>query len=213
MQLKSTYNELPFDEKANVITHGMGILLCLLYGCILFLNLENSGFTNELLGIIVFTIGSTILYAASTIYHFQIDERKKEFWNIADHMAIYFLIGGSYTLFILKYFDSREGIEFLVVHWVLIAIGVAFKAFYTGKYESISVLFYLFLGWMVVYIYNPITANMSDISQIWLMIGGASYTIGVIFYVWERYKINHAIWHIFVLIGTFAHFYSYYLGM
>jgi hemolysin III len=212
MNFANTYSKLPFDEKANVITHGLGLVLCFVYGLILFLN-EGAGPRFENIGIVTFAIGSSILYAASTIYHFQIDQKKKEFWNIMDHMAIFFLIGGSYTLFILKYFDTPEGINFLIVHWVLIGIGVSFKAFYTGKYENIFVLFYLFLGWMVVYIYNPITQNMSDDSQLWLMIGGASYTLGVVFYVWEKYKINHSIWHLFVLLGTFAHFYSYYIGM
>ncbi len=207
------YRLLPIDEKLNFFTHALGAILALAYIAILVFSYKGPIPYIERLGILVFGIGALSLYLASTTYHLQIEAKKKFFWKKIDHISIYLLIGGSYTLFILKYYPTPKGIIFLILHWVIIFGGIVFKVFYTGRFEFISVLLYLVLGWMVLGIYEALTASMNSQVVNWLIYGGVFYSLGILFYVWKRYKINHTVWHLFVLMGTFAHFYSYYMGI
>lgn len=200
---------LSHEEKANVITHGMGLLLIILLSPLLIFKMLDGSQWN-LIGAISFCLGALFVFFSSTYYHLAQQEKRKKVWRTIDHIAIFFLIGGTYTPFILKYHFTREGLIFLGIHWCIIAAGVIFKIFFTGRLEIISTILYLFLGWMVIFIIRPVTEGMSDTVLIWMIVGGISYTAGVIFYAWERLPFNHSIWHIFVLAGCMSHFMAIY---
>ena len=101
----------------------------------------------------------------------------------------------------------------MMVHWGVIVLGILFKVFYTGKFEIFSTLLYLVLGWMVVFIYEDITRDMTSFALYTIMLGGLFYSVGVIFYVMNRIPYNHAIWHVFVLGGSISHYVSYYCSL
>lgn len=202
--------EISKYERNNALTHGLGIVLSLVgIPFLLYLALKKAE-VSVIVGTASFCIGLLAVFISSTAYHLASEQKLKFLLRKVDHIAIYFLIGGSYTAYILYYLNENGGLIFLLVHWSIIALGIIFKLFYTGKYEIVSTLLYLFLGWMVLPIIKPLTENMSDVVFNLVLAGGIAYSVGVIFYVWEKYEINHAIWHIFVLLGSGFHFYGLY---
>lgn len=200
-------SHLPIDEELNVLTSGLGFLLSLIGIPVLLLRYSYvDSNPKTLLGVGAFSLGLLMVYYSSTSYHYFTGQLKAK-WRVFDHISIFFLIGGTYTAYILKYLgDSSTGINFLLVHWSIIAFGVIFKLFFTGRFEAFSVFLYLVLGWMVLYIITPARAVLPDDVGHWLIAGGLSYSIGVGFYLAERYKYAHPIWHLFVLGGSTFHF-------
>ena len=209
LNIKTLYINLPINEKVNVLTHGAGLLLSVLL-CPFLLFSEN--LTAQFLGLCVFTFGLIFMFFSSTFYHLANKDVRKNRWRVVDHISIFFLIGGTYTPFILYYFNTREGYIFLAIHWLIIAGGVLFKLIFKTKYEIVSLALYLVLGWMVLFIYDDISKNMSDAVKFWLMAGGLSYTVGVFFYVKTKIQWNHAIWHVFVMLGSAGHFIALFLS-
>ncbi|MBK7637727.1 MAG: hemolysin III family protein [Saprospiraceae bacterium] len=203
INIKFLYKNLPINEKVNVITHGTGLLLSVLL-CPLLLFSENLSL--QFLGLCVFTFGLIFMFFSSTFYHLANKDVRKNRWRVVDHISIFFLIGGTYTPFILFYYNTKEGLAFLLLHWMIIAGGVLFKLIFKTKYEIISLVLYLVLGWMILFIYDEISKNMTDAVKFCLMAGGLSYTIGVFFYVKTSIQWNHAIWHILVILGGAGHF-------
>lgn len=192
-------------ERYNVITHGFGFVLFL---CLSPFLLMKANSFSSLLGAAIFCVSLLCVYATSTAYHHAKQESLKSLFRKLDHIAIYLLIGGSYTAFILQYYNETGGYTFMMVHWGIIVLGIIFKMFYTGKFELFSTLLYLVLGWMVVFIYDDITRDMSTFALSTVAVGGIFYTVGVIFYVVEKIPYNHAIWHLFVLGGSISHYIS-----
>jgi len=206
------YRSISAEEKANVWSHLIGLII--LIGLMPFLfSLTGNLSTMTIVGFVIFAVMVTFSYGSSVRYHLAHEVADKKNWRRVDHICIYLLIGGSYTAFILRFVDTSEGFMFLGLHWLIIVLGILKKIWFTGRYEFISVASYLFLGWMVVFIYNDITASMSEASYRYLWMGGASYTIGVLFYVWNSLKFNHFIWHLFVFGGTLCHFISLFLSI
>lgn len=201
--IKNVYQQLPLDEKANVLTHGSGLILTLLSAPVL---LFSEAISPQFWGLCVFIFGMTFMFFSSTFYHLANKEALKNSWRIVDHISIFFLIGGTYTPFILYYYNTSEGLKFLLLHWIIIVCGIIFKLVFKTRFEIVSLALYLVLGWMVVFIYDEISKNMADNVKYWLIGGGISYTIGVYFYVKTRIAWNHAIWHIFVILGCAGHY-------
>lgn len=202
-KLLSDYNLLPINEKANVLTHGLAFIVATFASITM---LMTKPVSIEFFGICAFSFGMLFMLMSSTIYHFMINDTLKEKWRIVDHISIFTLIGCSYTPFVLYYYKGISGLQFLAIHWLIVIIGIIFKLRYKSKYEYISLAFYLVLGWMVMFIYDTITPGMQAEVLFYLLMGGLSYTIGVIFYVWHKPKFNHAIWHIFVIMGCTCHY-------
>lgn len=193
------------QEKANVVTHQLAlIILCSVMAFILFSVAIHWTFAS-LVGFLIFCVMIVFCYSSSIQYHLQSDPTSKKYWRRIDHICIYLLIGGSYTAFLMKYMYHPYGMQFLAIHWLIIILGILKKIWFTGRFELISVASYLLLGWMVMWIYDDITAVMSERALQYLILGGVCYSVGVIFYAWERYKYHHAIWHIFVFGGTLSH--------
>ena len=209
LYIKKLFLNLSLDEKANVITHGIGLLLAILAAPWLII----TAFQPQLiLGLGIFMFGMIFMFTSSTLYHLANKDVRKNRWRIVDHISIFILIGSTYTPFILYYYNTSVGLKFLLLHWVIIALGIIFKLVYKTKYELISVCLYLVLGWMVLFIYDDITISMSSTVHSWLIAGGISYTIGVYFYIKTHLAWHHAIWHIFVIGGCFSHYAALYLS-
>ncbi len=149
-----------------------------------------------------------LLYLASTLYHGFQSKRVKEILRIFDHSAIYFLIAGTYTPFLLITIRGPWGWSLFGVIWGLALIGITFKIIFGPRYELVSTIFYLLMGWVVIIAIKPLLAVLPFAGFMWLLGGGLAYSLGVIFYAWEKLPYNHAIWHGFVLAGSFFHFFG-----
>jgi len=151
-----------------------------------------------------------ILYAASTFYHAAKNAIKRRRLNIFDHAAIYVLIAGSYTPYCLVALDSTLGNYMVIFVWLFALVGIILKLFFTGKFNIISTAMYLLMGWQVVFFIKPLIENLSYYSLNLLFLGGVFYSIGAILYVIKKLSYNHAIFHLFVLLGSISHFLSIY---
>ncbi len=156
--------------------------------------------------------GATIilLYTVSSVYHAVINPRAKHILEVCDHMAIYFLIAGSYTPFALVTLRPQHpGVAWTIfgIVWGLTLAGVVFKIFTTGKLRFVSTLAYIGMGWIVVFAIKPLTTALPTAGLVWLLLGGGLYTLGTVFYLWRIMPFHHAVWHLFVLAGTLCHFF------
>jgi hemolysin III len=155
--------------------------------------------------------GATIilLYTVSSVYHAVTHPRAKRILEVCDHMAIYFLIAGSYTPFTLVTLRASYPVvawTIFGVVWGLAGAGVIFKLFTTGKWKFVSTLAYIGMGWIVVLAIKPLLATMPMAGLAWLLAGGCLYTLGTVFYLWRLMPFHHAVWHLFVLAGTVCQF-------
>lgn len=199
------------EEFANVLTHGLGVLLCL-GGIPLLLQeaVPNSAWPQQA-GLCVFCLSLLMVYLSSTVYHSLSAERLKDLWHRIDHISIYFLIAGTHTPFLLYFAEAGQARFFLQLIWGMVALGVIYKLFFFGRFEWLSVLYYVVLGWMALVTIPAMITGMSDEILFWIIAGGLSYTFGVIFFLWEKLPYHHAIWHLFVLGGSAGHFTAMYL--
>lgn len=192
------------EERANVITHGLGIILAIL-GAFPMLSLGWFNWqAHHLVGLAIFCTSLLLVFIASTVYHSVEGPLKKKLKTI-DHICIYLLIGGSHTPFVLRYLNNDYGQKYLMILWGLIAFGIIYKLFLIGRWKWLSLGFYIFLGWMAIFIMPSLRAEMPDSVFDWILIGGISYTIGAVFYAWEKLPYSHAVWHLFVIGGSFSH--------
>lgn len=198
------------EEKLNVITHGLGLILAIISLPLLILkSLDFQGFW-QVSSFIIYAVSLIILYAASTFYHAAKEPKLRRKLNIFDHAAIYVLIAGSYTPFCLVVLPEPSGWYLFVFVWLFAFAGVILKLFFTGKYNKLSTALYLIMGWQVVFLIKPLIHNLSYDGLFYLVAGGVFYTVGAIFYSIGKVKYNHAIFHVFVLLGSFSHFWAIY---
>jgi len=158
------------------------------------------------LGVLMYTLSMLFLYTASTLYHAISHVRWKHILRKFDHIGIYFLIAGTYTPISLISLIDRSGWWLFGIVWGIAAFGTILKIFYTGKFEKLSLVLYLAMGWLVVFDIKNVLEIQSTLGLTLLALGGLFYTLGTIFYVKERIPYNHAIWHVFVLAGSVSHF-------
>jgi hemolysin III len=198
----------PGEEIANGITHGIGtglsiagltvlVVLAALYG--------------DVWRIVSFSIyGSTLvlLYLASTLYHSFRTPRLKRLFQYFDHSAIYLLIAGTYTPFLLISVRGAWGWTLMALIWGLAFLGIGLKAIYFDRFLRISSLSYVFMGWLSVIIGRTIFPHIPLSALIWLAVGGVTYTIGIIFLAWRKIPYGHTIWHLFVLGGSICHYFA-----
>lgn len=201
------------EELANSLTHGIGALLLVVAVPLLISWTVAYGVPIQVFGVCVFGFSMLLLYTASTMYHSITDIKLKRAFRLVDHISIFFLIGGSYTPFMLTFLNNKTGYIVLAVVWGLAVIGIFYKIFFIGKNKWVGVTLYMLMGWLVVFVGKDIVAGMSNTALIWLVAGGLSYSIGVIFYKWESLKYHHAIWHLFVLGGTASHYVALFLSL
>ncbi len=198
------------EERLNIASHTLGLVLSLLALPLLVVRASLHGSVLHVVSFSIFGASLVILYAASTLYHSATKARVKRRLNILDHASIYVLIAGSYTPFTIVTLHGTIGWVIFGVSWGLALTGIIIKLFFTGKYDTLSTVMYVLMGWVIVFAMKPLINNLSTEGLIWLFAGGLSYTVGAILYSVTKIKFNHAIFHIFVLIGSFCHFMSVY---
>lgn len=194
------------EEIANSLTHGLGIALAIaaLVLLVVFAVLADDGF--KLASAIVYGVTLVLQYAASTLYHALPQPRVKHLFKILDHCGIYLLIAGTYTPFCLVTLREANGWWLFGLIWGLALVGVALEAFWVYRPRWISALLFLGMGWLVVASIGPLVDNLAP-AGLWLLVaGGLAYTIGTAFYVLERICYMHAVWHLWVLVGSVLHF-------
>ena len=199
-----------FEEKLNVWSHFAGLILSVI-GLVLLIfraiDLEN---TWAIISFPIFGLSMILLYLASTLYHYSENPKIRYRLNIFDHAAIYVLIAGSYTPFALVSLNGKEGYTIFLIVWSIALIGIIFKIFFIGRFNILSTILYVVMGWLIVFSSQTLATNLNFNGLMWLLSGGISYTIGAILYSINKIKLNHAIFHVFVLLGTFCHFIAVY---
>ena len=196
------------EEIANSITHGLGVLLSIAGLIVLIIT---AAFHGDVWHIVSFSIfGSTLitLYSASTLYHSISNPLLKIGLKKVDHSAIFLLIAGTYTPFLLVHLRGALGWSLFGVIWTLAATGIVIKLFCIQRVKKISVGLYLFMGWLCLIAMHGLMRALPPVSISLLIIGGVLYTAGVVFYSWKRLPHHHAVWHLFVLGGSISHFFS-----
>ncbi|EGV44517.1 hemolysin D [Bizionia argentinensis JUB59] len=194
------------QELVNSIIHGFGIIFGIVGIPILIAFAIKSDNTPGVIGAAIYGFCFLQLFTSSTLYHgFQHAEAKRVF-EILDHISIYFLISGTYTPFLLIYMNNAFGITLLTVLWSLTAIGIIFKIFFTGKWNIISTLAYIAMGGIMLVGGRTFFSAIPIGVMAMILIGSVLYLLGVIFYLWEKYPYNHAVWHFFVLAAAVCHY-------
>ncbi|TXD49735.1 PAQR family membrane homeostasis protein TrhA [Polaribacter sp. IC073] len=198
------------EENLNIWSHAFGLFLSIIAFPFLVLKAFNyTGFWKPA-SFIIYGFSLIVLYAASTFYHAAKEPKKRRKLNILDHAAIYVLIAGSYTPLCLVGLNSSLGIYMAIFVWLFGLIGIVLKLFFTGRFDKISTAMYLLMGWQVVFFITPLIESLSSFSLNFLFIGGVFYSIGAILYMIKKLPYNHAIFHLFVLLGSFSHFLTIY---
>jgi hemolysin III len=194
------------QELANSLSHGFGILFGVVCIPVLIAFAAKSGNAAAIVGACIYGFSFLMVFTFSTLYHSFQHISAKEMLKKMDHISIYFLIAGTYTPFILIYMNNAVGISMLVALWSLTLLGTIFKAFYTGKYEKLSVAIYLMMGWILLVAGKTFFVSLPIPVISLVAAGGVLYTLGVIFYVWKGFTYHHAVWHFFVLAAGICHF-------
>ncbi|MBD3167690.1 hemolysin III family protein [bacterium] len=194
------------EEIANSISHGLGVLFGIAALVILVVLAARQGDAWRVVSFSIYGASIIMLYLASTLYHAFTRERTKRFFKLMDHASIYFLIAGTYTPILLVAMRGPWGWSMFGVIWGLAILGVLFKIFFIGRLKVLSVLIYLLMGWMIVIAFKPMLAMVPPGMLFWLIVGGACYSLGVVFYVWRTFPFHHTVWHLFVLSGSISHF-------
>ena len=193
------------EEFWNSLTHFIGVILTVL-GTPLLFYFDNKFTSLSTLSIILFSFGLFFVYSSSSVYHFVINPRLKKRFQILDHISIYYLILGSYAPVCLITLYEYSGINIFIVVLTLSIVGTLKKLFFTGRFKIISLLLYLAMGWLIVVEINLLFELLDSEAELLLIIGGLSYTIGIIFYILDKIKYFHSIWHLFVLTGSVLHY-------
>ena len=204
-----TYYDLS-EEKINIITHAIGLLLSIAALVLLIIHASSNGTARHIVSFTIFGASMILLYSASTLYHYSQTPNIRHKLNILDHASIYVLIAGTYTPFTLVTLKGALGWTIFGITWGIALAGVFLKLFYTGKYDKISTIAYVAMGWIIIFAVKPLIENLPLNGLYWLLAGGVFYTIGAILYSIKKIKFNHAIFHVFVLMGSFSHFMAIY---
>ena len=194
------------QELVNSIMHGFGILFGLIRIPILITLAAKGNNVNSVIGSGIYGFCFLMVFTFSTLYHGFQHEKVKRTLKILDHISIYYLIAGTYTPLILIYNHNSFGLTLLCVLWALTIIGTVFKIFYCGRWEIISTAIYLLMGWSMLAGGKTFFSAMPSSVLAMVVSGGVIYSLGVIFYLWNRYIYNHAIWHLCVLAAAICHY-------
>lgn len=211
MNLKSKApHSLSSEEIANSLTHAIGVILCIVGTVTLLIKAYDSQNPWQIYSAYIYCSSLVLLYLASTIYHAISSPTLKELFHVIDHSAIYVLIAGTYTPFLLVGLRNEIHISFIIIMWSIALIGIIYKLFMIKKFKLISTLIYLGMGWMAIIKLSTFYHHLSAQASIWILIGGLFYSIGTIFYSKKNIWYHHAIWHIFVLFGSISHYIAIY---
>ena len=201
----------PTEEKLKIWSHAFGIFLSIIALVLLIIKAVQQDNIWMMISFPIFGVSLILLYLASTLYHASKEPQKRFKLKVFDHAAIYVLIAGSYTPFTLVSLNGETGWLIFSMVWVMAFTGIILKLFFTGKFKIVSTATYVLMGWLIVFYFQDLTASLHEKGVFYLILGGVLYTIGAILYSIKKIKFNHAIFHFFVLAGSFCHFLSIYL--
>ena len=196
------------EEIANGITHGIGAMLSVAGLTVLVVLAAIYGDAWRIVSFSIYGTSLVLLYTASTLYHAIQHPDAKRIFRIMDHAAIYLLIAGTYTPITLVNMRGPWGWSIFGFVWAVAIIGMIFPTMYTGRYDKISTAAYVLMGWICLIGLKEMLVAIPPGGLVWLVAGGVCYTVGVIFYAWQKLPFNHAIWHLFVLGGSMCHFFA-----
>ena len=194
------------EEKWNVWTHFSGLILSMI-GIPFLFYFDSHSTAQSTFSIVLFSFGLLFVYSSSSIYHYVQNVKLKKRFQVLDHISIYYLILGSYAPVCLITLYDSSGINIFLAVVVLALIGTLKKLFFTGKFEFMSLLLYLAMGWFIIFDINSFFELIDFNAILLLILGGLSYTFGVLFYAYGKIKYFHSIWHLFVLTGSTLHFF------
>ena len=204
MSKEKFYSEA--EERLNVISHATGFILSLVGSVILFYKSFSEHIHLQFLSYLIYCFGLVTLYLASTLYHSAKDLTGRKRLKVFDHSSIYLLIAGTYTPIALLTIKGVWGMIIFIIVWTMATVGITMKLFFTGRHPKISTITYIMMGWVIIIAIKPLINSMVTQGLLWLLAGGISYTVGAIIYQRKSIKYNHAIFHLFVLLGSFCHY-------
>ncbi len=193
------------EELANSLTHGLGVALSIAGLVLMVVFSSRFGDAWHVVSTAVFGATLVLLYTSSTLYHSFRGERIKQVLQKIDHAAIFLLIAGSYTPFVLVTLRGPWGWSLFGVVWGLAIVGVALKFWHAGRFRLVSTLIYIGMGWLVLVAFKPLSAALPAGGLRLLIAGGLCYTGGAAFYLWKSLPYQHALWHLFVMAGSACH--------
>ncbi len=196
----------PAEELINSLTHGFGLVLSVIGLLVLVVFAVMRGNAWHIFSCSVFGTSLVLLYLASTLYHGVSSPRLKQIFRMMDHCCIYLLIAGTYTPFTLVILRNNLGWALCGIVWGLALTGILYRILSRQQLQVVMTISYMLLGWMAVVAIKPLLMLAPVAAVIWIMAGGACYTIGVVFFSLEKIRYHHAIWHVFVLGGSLCHY-------
>ena len=201
------------EEVWHCAIHGLGIVLGIAGLVILAVFSSHHGNAWAVVSTVIFGVSMILLYTASTLYHAVPNVEAKKILKKFDHIAIYYLIAGTYTPFLLVNLRGELGWSLFGIIWGLAFLGTILKLTLSGSGTKLwSIGLYLIMGWLIVFASKSIVHELSTRALIFLILGGFFYTFGIVFYIWKSKKYTHAIWHFMVLAGTIMHFFAVLFG-
>ncbi len=196
------------EEVINSALHGVGLAACVGGTAVLVTLASLWGNAWHIVSFSIYGASLIVLYATSTVYHGMRHPGRKRVLRVMDHASVFLLIAGTYTPFTLVPLNGGWGWSIFGVVWGFSLLGIAFKLFFTGRFDRISTLLYVLLGWVMLIAVVPLVRTVPVGGLVLLLLGGISYTVGAGLYLLKRIPFNHALWHVFVLAGSALHFFS-----
>jgi len=195
----------PGEEIANSVSHGLGLLAALAACPFLLIAAHQSGGVTGIVGASVFATTMVLLYLTSTLFHALPGCRAKRVFQILDHSAIYLLIAGTYTPFTLGVLRGAWGWTLFGLVWGLAVVGTVLKTLGGVRYTTVSTWVYLAMGWLILIAADTAWTLLPKWGIFWLFAGGIAYSAGAVFFMAERIRYFHFVWHLFVIAGTACH--------
>lgn len=196
------------EEIANAISHGLAFVAAIVGLVFLVIYSAHHGNALSITTFSIFGASLILLYLASTLYHAIPNVEAKRKLQIADHSAIFLLIAGTYTPFMLNLMPDWLGITICALNWLIAIFGIAFQPWLIKKSDKLNTFLYLFQGWLVLLAFKPVIEALPTQGIALLVTGGLLYSFGTIFYNWQKLPYHHAIWHLFVLGGSITHYFA-----
>ena len=196
------------EEIWNTFSHGGGVLLGVVVGIIFLVWCFQADNNWARIGVILYLFGMLGSYIASTLYHAITNRKAKAFFRIMDHNTIFFLIAGTYTPITLVPLRGAIGWVIFGIVWAAAILGIVLNSIDLEKFRKPSVVCYILMGWAIIFAIKPMLESVPKMTMVFLLIGGAFYTVGVIFYAIKKVKYFHSVWHLFTIGGTVFHFFA-----
>jgi hemolysin III len=201
--------QTPPEELANAITHGIGLGLAIAAQVVMMVFANQYGDIWHIVGYSIYGTTLILLYFSSTMYHSIAPGKWKDRFHLTDHISIFLLIAGTYTpITLIAMRDTAWGWTIFGIIWGAAILGIVLKVFWFDRFKLLSLILYGIMGWIIIIAIKPLIESVNTTGLIFLLVGGISYSLGIIFYVWRKIPFSHAIWHLFVLGGSISHFFT-----